>query len=213
MGYPLTARLLLDAFHNLAALSVFNHLLGLGIAGLIYAVLLRRGVSPWIAALATGPVLLDGFQLLIEQMVMSEPQFEFFVVLGVGHAVAVRPRPDLVTASASRRVVRGGSAHAGTRPVAGRDWAAVLCAGSRTPARPACRDFGGLASGVRPADDRLRRLQRRPQRHFQRAFAGGLDPTLRKGRGVGDLHPAVVALIRAAALPAARRCHAAHRGR
>ena len=100
LGYPLTARLLLEAFHNLAALSAFNHLLGLGIAGLIYAVLLRRGVNPWMAALATGPVLLDGFQLLIEQMVMSEPQFEFFVVLGIT-LLLWRPRPDLVTASAA----------------------------------------------------------------------------------------------------------------
>jgi len=82
VGYLLTARLLLGAFHDLAALAAFNHLLGLGMAGLIYAVLLRRGVKPWMAALAAGPVLLDGFQLLIEQMVMSEPLFEFFVVLG-----------------------------------------------------------------------------------------------------------------------------------
>src|SRR5215469_16106306 len=74
-GYPLVAHLLLDAFHDLAVLAVLNHLLGLAIAGLIYAVLLRRGVKPWMAALATVPVLLDGFQLLIEQMVMSEPLF------------------------------------------------------------------------------------------------------------------------------------------
>lgn len=100
LGYPLTARLLLDAFHNLGALSGFNHLLGLGVAVLIYAVLLRRGVNPWMAALATGPVLLDGFQLLIEQMVMSEPQFEFFVVLGIA-LLLWRPRPDLVTAPAA----------------------------------------------------------------------------------------------------------------
>ena len=100
LGYPLTARLLLDAFHNLAVLAVFNHLLGLAIAGLIYAVLLRRGVKPWMAALATGPVLLDGFQLLIEQMVMSEPLFEFFVVLGIA-LLLWRPRPDLVTAPAA----------------------------------------------------------------------------------------------------------------
>ncbi len=52
------------------------------------------------AALATGPVLLDGFQLLIEQMVMSEPQFEFFVVLGIA-LLLWRPRPDLVTAPAA----------------------------------------------------------------------------------------------------------------
>jgi hypothetical protein len=98
VGYLLTARLLLGAFHDLAALAAFNHLLGLGMAGLIYAVLLRRGVRPWMAALAAGPVLLDGFQLLIEQMVMSEPLFEFFVVLGIV-LLLWRRRPDPVTAA------------------------------------------------------------------------------------------------------------------
>ena len=98
LGYPLTAHLLLDAFHDLAALAAFNHLLGLAMAGLIYAVLLRRGVKPWIAALAAGPVLLDGLQLLIEQMVMSEPMFQFFVVLGIV-LLLWRPRPTPVTAA------------------------------------------------------------------------------------------------------------------
>jgi len=92
LGYLFVVRLLLEAFHDLAALAAFNHLLGLSIAGLIYAVLLRRGVKPWIAALATVPVLLDGFQLLIEQMVMSEPMFQFFIVLGIA-LLLWRPRP------------------------------------------------------------------------------------------------------------------------
>ena len=100
LGYPLVVRLLLGAFHGLAALSMFNHLLGLSIAGLIYAVLLRRGVRPWMAALATVPVLLDGFQVLIEQMVMSEPLLQFFVVLGIA-LLLWRRRPDLVTAAAA----------------------------------------------------------------------------------------------------------------
>jgi len=98
LGYLLAVRLLLGAFHDLAALAAFNHLLGLSIAGLIYAVLLRRGVKPWIAALATVPVLLDGFQLLIEQMVMSEPLFQFFLVLGIA-LLLWRPRPTLMTAA------------------------------------------------------------------------------------------------------------------
>jgi hypothetical protein len=98
LGYPLAARLLLGAFHDLAALAALNHVLGLTIAGLIYAVLLRRGVKPWIAALATGPVLLDGLQLLIEQMVMTEPLFEFFVVLGIA-LLLWRSRPNPVTAA------------------------------------------------------------------------------------------------------------------
>jgi hypothetical protein len=92
LGYLVAVRLLLGAFHDLAAAAAFNHLLGLAMAGLIYAVLLRRGVRPWIAALAAGPVLLDGLQLLIEQMVMSEPLFQFLVVLGIV-LLLWRPRP------------------------------------------------------------------------------------------------------------------------
>ena len=98
LGYPFAARLLLGAFHDLAALAAFNHVLGLTIAGLIYAVLLRRGVKPWLAALAAGPVLLDGLQLLIEQKVMSEPLFEFFVVLGIA-LLLWRRRPNPATAA------------------------------------------------------------------------------------------------------------------
>ena len=102
-GYPLVARLLLDAFHNLAVLAAFNHLLGLTTAGLIYAVLLRRGVKPWMAALATGPVLLDSFQVLIEQMVMSDPLLQFLVVLGIALLLWL-PRPNLATAAAAGAV-------------------------------------------------------------------------------------------------------------
>jgi hypothetical protein len=100
LGYLLTARILVGAFHDLTVLAAFNHLLGLGIAGLIYAVLLRRGVKPWMAALAAGPVLLDGLQLLIEQMVMTEPLFLFLVVLGIA-LLLWRPRPNPLTAAAA----------------------------------------------------------------------------------------------------------------
>lgn len=99
-GYSVTVHLLLRVFHDLAVLAALNHLLGLAIAGLIYAVLLRRGVRPWMAALATAPVLLDGLQLLMEQMVMSEPMFQFFAVLGTA-LLLWRPRPNPATAAAA----------------------------------------------------------------------------------------------------------------
>src|SRR5262249_45289607 len=52
LGYSLVVRVLLEGFHDLAALAAFNHLLGLGMAGLVYAALLRRGVPPEVGALA-----------------------------------------------------------------------------------------------------------------------------------------------------------------
>ena len=42
----------------------------------IYAVLLRRGVPRWLAALAAAPVLLDAYELQIEQTIMPDVWFE-----------------------------------------------------------------------------------------------------------------------------------------
>jgi hypothetical protein len=52
---------------------------------LAYAVLLRLGVQGWLAALATAPLLLDAFQLSVEQHIVSDP----FSVLLVVAASAV----------------------------------------------------------------------------------------------------------------------------
>src|SRR6266550_6858526 len=58
VGYkgPLRAILLVANFDAVAAV---QHLLGLAMAVAIYLLLLRRGVSRWLAALAIAPVLLD----------------------------------------------------------------------------------------------------------------------------------------------------------
>src|SRR5260221_8325710 len=49
----------------------------------LYVVLLRRGVSRWLAALAVAPVLLDAYQLQIEQMIMPDVWFEAMLVAGL----------------------------------------------------------------------------------------------------------------------------------
>jgi hypothetical protein len=49
-----------------------QHLAGLATAGLVYAVLLRFGARPWLAALASVPVLFDPLQLVLEQYVLSD---------------------------------------------------------------------------------------------------------------------------------------------
>ena len=62
---------------------MIQHLLGLGMAVAIYLLLLRRGVPRWLAALATAPVLLDAYQLQIEQNVMPDVMFEALIMAGV----------------------------------------------------------------------------------------------------------------------------------
>jgi hypothetical protein len=61
---------------GLASISLVQHLLGLAMAAAIYLLLLRLRVWPWLAALATAPLLLDSMQLALEQYVMADTLFE-----------------------------------------------------------------------------------------------------------------------------------------
>ena len=54
---------------------------------LLYALLVRLGVPKTWSALATAPVLLDGYQLNIEQYILTEALFELLLVS------ALRPDP------------------------------------------------------------------------------------------------------------------------
>jgi hypothetical protein len=82
VGYkgPLKAILFVGNFDAVAAV---QHLLGLAMAVLIYLLLLRRGVSRWLAALAIAPVLLDAYQLQNEQSVKPGTWFEALIVAGL----------------------------------------------------------------------------------------------------------------------------------
>jgi hypothetical protein len=77
-GYSAFLRLL-GAGDDLALAPLANHLMALAAALLVYALLLRLGVRRWVAALATAPLLLDAFQLLVEQHVLSEALFELLL--------------------------------------------------------------------------------------------------------------------------------------
>lgn len=68
---------------DLAGVVAVQHLLGLGLGVGIYALLRRHGVRTWISAAAAAPVLLDGYQLQLEQMVMSDPLFQLLLLLAV----------------------------------------------------------------------------------------------------------------------------------
>ena len=82
VGYDLPLKLIL-AVGNLGAVEAVQHVLGLATALLLYAVLLRRGVPRWLAALAMGPVLLDAYQLQMETTIMPDVWFEAIIAAGV----------------------------------------------------------------------------------------------------------------------------------
>jgi hypothetical protein len=81
-GYQFAIKPVL-ALGNLDEIAGLQHLLGLAMAVTLYLVLLRRGAPRWLSALATAPVLLDAYQLQIEQNVMPDVMFEVLIVAGV----------------------------------------------------------------------------------------------------------------------------------
>jgi len=68
---------------NLDMVAAVQHLLGLAMAVALYAALLRRGAPRLLAALSVAPVLLDGYQLQMEQSIMSDVLFEALIVAGL----------------------------------------------------------------------------------------------------------------------------------
>jgi hypothetical protein len=62
------------------ALIVFQHLVGLGLVVLLYALLIRRGVPRAPAVVAVVPAAIDAYLVLIEHTVMSETVFHASVV-------------------------------------------------------------------------------------------------------------------------------------
>ena len=92
VGYKVPLRAIL-ALGNLGAVTAVQHLLGLAMAVTLYVVLLRRGAGRWLAALATLPVLLDAYQLQIEQTIMPDVWFEALIVAALAVLLAPAPAP------------------------------------------------------------------------------------------------------------------------
>ena len=90
-GYLLVLKPVL-AVGNLAVVAGLQHVAGLAMAVALYLLVLRRGAPRWLAALATLPVLLDAYQLQIEQNIMPDTLFETLIVVGLA-ALLWHPRP------------------------------------------------------------------------------------------------------------------------
>jgi hypothetical protein len=82
LGYRLALKVIL-VVGDLGTVTAIQHLLGLAMAVALYVVLLRRGVPVWLSAVTTAPVLLDAYQLQMEQTIMPDVWFEAMIVAGL----------------------------------------------------------------------------------------------------------------------------------
>lgn len=75
---------LLHPFHSFALVTLVQHLTGLAMGALIYALLRHRYRLPgWGATLATVPVLIDPYVIQLEQEILADSVFTFLCVLAV----------------------------------------------------------------------------------------------------------------------------------
>ena len=85
---------LLSPFHSYALVTISQHIMGLLIAVMIYALARHRfGTPSWVAVLATLPVLYDGFEIQLEHLIMSDTLFLFLVMLAIT-LLLWNPRPS-----------------------------------------------------------------------------------------------------------------------
>jgi len=81
-GYSIFLRALLP-FHSFTLVTVVQHLMGLAVAVMIYVLLRRNNVSKIWSTAATLPVLLDGYMIEDEHLIMAEALFTFLLMLAM----------------------------------------------------------------------------------------------------------------------------------
>ncbi|GAB2813938.1 hypothetical protein GCM10022221_09660 [Actinocorallia aurea] len=84
---------LLQPLGSVGAVVAAQHLLGLASGALVYALLRRRGLPGWGAALAAAAVLLDGDLIELETLLLSDTLFLFLLLAGLALALWPRPSP------------------------------------------------------------------------------------------------------------------------
>jgi len=100
VGYKAPLKAIL-AVGDLTTVTAVQHILGLAMAAAIYVTLLRRETPRWLAAVAVAPVLLDAYQIQIEQNIMPDVWFEALIVAGIGillYRVSGPRLPAVITA-------------------------------------------------------------------------------------------------------------------
>jgi hypothetical protein len=98
---------LLRPFHSLALVAGIQHVLGLAVAVMVYALLRRYHVAAWIATLGAVPVLFSPSQMLLEQLIMADLLALFLMVAAVA-VLLLAPHPS-VSRSATAGLLMGAS--------------------------------------------------------------------------------------------------------
>lgn len=93
-GYGLML-LLLRPFRSFAVVTGVQHLLGVVIAAMLYALLRRYGLPGWGATLAALPVLLDAYQIQLEQEILADTAFGFLVMAALTILLWRRDAPSI----------------------------------------------------------------------------------------------------------------------
>ena len=95
-GYPLILRGLYEIAESIALVVIFNHLLGLATAVLLYLAVARAGGPRWLGLIPAGFVALGGDQMFLEHSPLSETAFTFLVALSVYAAARTIDKPSVV---------------------------------------------------------------------------------------------------------------------
>jgi hypothetical protein len=85
-GYPLVLHLL-QPFHSLLLVTTIQHLMGIALGCVIYAVLRTRGLPAWGATLAAVPTLFDSRQIWLESSILPDTLFTLVLMIAVAMRV------------------------------------------------------------------------------------------------------------------------------
>ncbi len=94
VGYGVLLEVLSWFTRGVWLVTLVQHLIGLATGVVLYALLRRWSVSPWVATLACAPVLFDGMQLSLEHSPLSDVLFHFLLVCSVA-VLAWHRRPTV----------------------------------------------------------------------------------------------------------------------
>jgi hypothetical protein len=82
LGYSFLLQVL-EPFHSLTLVAALQHLMGLAVAVLVYALLRRHGLPALRATAVTLPILYDAYQIQLEHLLMAESVFTFLIAVSV----------------------------------------------------------------------------------------------------------------------------------